>query len=61
MLIERGIVSPALEGSLRAMARVRNRLVHLYWAVDDARIHDYLQESVSDFDTFAEAVAGHEW
>jgi uncharacterized protein YutE (UPF0331/DUF86 family) len=61
VLVERGVVAQALEGDLRAMARFRNRLVHLYWDVEDARVYEYLQESVSDFDRFGQAIAGHEW
>lgn len=61
VLIENGIVSADLKDSLQAMARFRNRLVHLYWDVTDARIYDYLHESVIDLDRFAQAVAGHEW
>jgi uncharacterized protein YutE (UPF0331/DUF86 family) len=61
VLVEAAIVPPDLEDSLRAMARFRNRLVHLYWAIDDGRIHEYLQEGVEDLDRFAQAVAAHDW
>jgi uncharacterized protein YutE (UPF0331/DUF86 family) len=43
------------------MAHFRNRLVHLYWDVDNARVYDYLQGSLADFDDFARAIAGHDW
>ena len=46
---------------LRAMAGFRNRLVHLYWDVDDERVHEYLQESTADLEHFAQAIAQHEW
>jgi uncharacterized protein YutE (UPF0331/DUF86 family) len=37
------------------MARFRNRLVHVYWDVDDGAVHDYLRESLQDIDDFARA------
>ncbi len=46
-----------MEAPLRAMARFRNRLVHLYWDVDDELVYEYLQTSLGDFDRFAAAVA----
>lgn len=61
VLLEHGVLESADEGGLRQMARFRNRLVHLYWEVDDARVHQYLQESLGDLDRFARAVATREW
>jgi len=61
VLVEQKIVGAEMRDALRAMARFRNRLVHLYWDVEDARVHDYLQESLADFDRFARAIAGHTW
>jgi uncharacterized protein YutE (UPF0331/DUF86 family) len=52
VLVERGICPPDMEESLRAMARFRNRLVHVYWHVDNALIADYLQGHLADFDRF---------
>jgi uncharacterized protein YutE (UPF0331/DUF86 family) len=41
------------------MARFRNRLVHLYWDVDDGLVCEYLAEgSLSDLERFAKAIAG---
>lgn len=61
VLAEEGIVKGVLREPLRAMARFRNRLVHLYWDVDDGTVHDYLQDSLADMDGFARAVASREW
>ena len=58
-LIEAGVLPPAMKDPLGAMARFRNRLVHLYWEVDDALVHECLQESLSDMDAFAQAVAAY--
>ena len=39
------------------MARFRNRLVHVYWHVDDALVADYMQSRLVDFDHFAACLA----
>lgn len=61
VLIEAGVVPGGSGESLRAMARFRNRLVHLYWDVDDQRVHDYLQQDLADIESFANAIARHPW
>lgn len=58
VLVESGYLPSSLLDSLKTMARFRNRLVHLYWAVDDERIHEYLQESLVDFTAFVSHLAG---
>lgn len=57
VLIDEGIVPPAMRDSLQAMARFRNRLVHLYFDVDDSRVWEFLQTSLGDLDSFARSVA----
>ena len=61
VLIEHGILDPGMKESLRAMARFRNRLVHLYWDVEDARVHEYLQSSLGDMRRLAQEIAAREW
>jgi uncharacterized protein YutE (UPF0331/DUF86 family) len=61
VLVEEGVVEAGLRDRLRAMARFRNRLVHLYWEVDDPRVWEYLQTSLDDLDAFARIVADHAW
>jgi uncharacterized protein YutE (UPF0331/DUF86 family) len=56
VLVEKGLCPGDLEASLMAMARFRNRLVHLYWDVDDAMVFSYLEERLGDFDRFAAAI-----
>lgn len=56
VLLENGLLSAELADSLRAMARFRNRLVHLYWDVDDQLVAGYLATSLDDFEHFARAV-----
>ncbi|MDN5930892.1 MAG: DUF86 domain-containing protein, partial [Pseudonocardia sp.] len=41
---------------LRALAGLRNRLVHVYDRIDDERVHAALAEGLADIDSFAVAV-----
>ena len=61
VLVAEGILPGESSEPLRTMARFRNRLFHLYWDVDDGRIHDYLREGLGDIESFANAIAGREW
>jgi uncharacterized protein YutE (UPF0331/DUF86 family) len=61
VLVEQGIVDRARLEALRGMARFRNRLVHLYWDVDDARVHSYLREGGAELAQFAKVIAAHPW
>ena len=60
-LIERGILDASDSEPLRAMARFRNRLIHLYWEVDDSKVYEYLQKSLVDMERFARTVASRDW
>lgn len=57
ILYEHHVIPEELAERLRAMARFRNRLVHLYWRIDDERVWDYLQTGLGDLDRFMAAVA----
>lgn len=61
VLIEARILPDTLRDSLRDMARFRNRLVHMYWEVDDERVYEYLRTALGDMHSFARAVAEHRW
>jgi uncharacterized protein YutE (UPF0331/DUF86 family) len=61
VLVEQGILKAEDREALRAMARFRKRLVHLYWDVDDARVTEYLQDGLGDLQRFGDAIARHEW
>lgn len=61
VLVEHGVLDPASRDSLRAMARLRNRLVHLCWDVDDARVYEFLRDSLGDLGRFARSIAEHAW
>jgi uncharacterized protein YutE (UPF0331/DUF86 family) len=42
---------------LKNMAKFRNRLVHLYWEVDDSQLFDILQSRLDDFKKFLDSMA----
>lgn len=57
VLEERGVIEARLSERLRALAGLRNRLVHLYEEVDDTLVHSALSEGLTDLDDFARAIA----
>ena len=61
VLVENGIVPAQFKDPLMAMAKFRNRLVHVYWDVDDRKIHEYLQAALGDLESLLRAVASHQW
>ncbi len=54
---ENGGIDAQLVLTLREMTKFRNRLVHLYWEVDDELIYDILQTRLGDFDRFLERIS----
>jgi uncharacterized protein YutE (UPF0331/DUF86 family) len=57
VLEENGVVDPDLGERLRALAGLRNRLVHLYEDVDDSLVYRALDSGLSDLDAFGQAIA----
>lgn len=53
VLSENGFLPDDLTRTPRQMAGLRNRLVHLYWEVDDEQIYDNLQNHLGDFEKYA--------
>lgn len=51
-----GIVSTDLAERLGRMARFRNRLVHLYWKIDNERVWEILRESLGDLEAYLDAI-----
>lgn len=43
------VISEDIQNRLILMTRFRNRLVHIYWDIDDETIFKYLQENLEDF------------
>jgi uncharacterized protein YutE (UPF0331/DUF86 family) len=52
VLHEQGILPENVMPTLRKMVSFRNRVVHLYWDVDDATVYRILQENLKDFETY---------
>ncbi len=52
VLKEQGAFDESLTLRLKAMARFRNRLVHLYWEVDDETLYRILQDNLGDLTLF---------
>ena len=55
-LSENKVIPDDFALTLRRMAGLRNRLVHLYWEVDDKQIYDDLQNHLGDFDAYVQHV-----
>ena len=56
VLSENAIIPDDFLPTLRQMVRFRNRLVHLYWEVDDQVVYEILQTNLNDLETFARYV-----
>jgi uncharacterized protein YutE (UPF0331/DUF86 family) len=52
VLHEKGVLPEAFMPTLRQMVGFRNRVVHLYWDVDDATVYRILRENLGDFETY---------
>jgi uncharacterized protein YutE (UPF0331/DUF86 family) len=49
---EKGAFDPEFTNSLIQMARFRNRLVHIYWDIDDAELSRIIQTRLPDIRRF---------
>ena len=56
VLSEARILPDGLTTTMRALAGLRNLLVHVYWDVDDAVIHDSLRSEPGDFEAFVASI-----
>ncbi|MBI9084261.1 MAG: DUF86 domain-containing protein [Desulfobacterales bacterium] len=57
VMAEVGALEKDFASDLKNMAKFRNRLVHLYWEVDDGQLYGYLQDRLGDFKKFLDALA----
>jgi len=48
VLHQSGALSEKITDNLIKMAKFRNRLVHIYWEVDDELLHTFLQQNLGD-------------
>jgi uncharacterized protein YutE (UPF0331/DUF86 family) len=56
VLNEQGILPTNFMPVLRQMVSFRNRVVHLYWNVNDTTVYDILQRNLGDFETFVQYI-----
>lgn len=56
VLHEQKIVPDSLIERLIEMAKFRNRIVHVYWEVDEDLIYDILQNYLDDFELFTQSI-----
>lgn len=56
VLAEHEIIGPEFANTAQSMARMRNRLVHLYWEVDAEILYQVLQNNLNDFEKFKERI-----
>ncbi len=57
ILGEHGAFDEDFLSSLKAMAKFRNRLVHLYWEVDSEQLYGILQSRIYDLKIFLDKIA----
>ncbi|MCS6962772.1 MAG: DUF86 domain-containing protein, partial [Thermoflexus sp.] len=58
LLERREILKAETARAMSQLARLRNRLVHLYWKVDAAQVHTLLSDAIRDLREFMKAIAG---
>lgn len=57
VLAENKVITRKMLPQFENMARFRNLLVHVYSQVDNERVYEVLQNNLTDFDKFAQAIA----
>lgn len=51
-----GVIPKDFAEKIAPLAKVRNRLVHVYWEVDERELYDKIKEYIDDFDRFCEYI-----
>jgi len=59
ILAKNEIISKDLENNLILMTRFRNRVVHLYWDIDDEFVKKIIENNLDDFAAFQKAIKNH--
>jgi len=54
---EKGAFEKSFVNDLKEMAKFRNRLVHIYWEIDENQIYDILLTRLGDFKKFLDQLA----
>jgi len=56
VLRELGFLEAEFVEKLKRMAKFRNLLVHLYWKVDDRKIHEILRDDIRDIRDYLKTI-----
>ncbi|WPX08428.1 type VII toxin-antitoxin system HepT family RNase toxin [Anaerocellum danielii] len=51
-LSQLGIINDKFSTRLSQMAKFRNKLVHLYWEIDDSLVYRFIKENMQDFEEY---------
>lgn len=57
ILAKAKIIDADFAGKMKKMARFRNKLVHLYWDIDQEQIYNILRENLTDFDEYLKYIS----
>jgi uncharacterized protein YutE (UPF0331/DUF86 family) len=57
VLEEADVINSAFYDQLKNMSKFRNRLVHLYWRVDNQQVYDIINSRLGDFSKFLNALS----
>lgn len=57
ILGQAGVLSPQVAEAMADLARLRSLLLHLYWRVDHAQLHESLPQRIRTLDSFVEDVS----
>jgi len=56
VMAEAGALDVSFSNELINMAKFRNRMVHLYWEVDDQQLYEILQNRLDDFKKLLDSI-----
>lgn len=59
VMAEARVIEKGFAVELRNMAKFRNRLVHLYWEVDDKQVHEILNTRLDDFKIYLNCLSAY--
>lgn len=57
VMAEVGALDTDFSDELKNMAKFRNRLVHLYWEVDDQQLYEILRARLDNFKKFLDSIS----
>jgi len=57
ILAKEQVIPAELLNNLLNMVKFRNRLVHVYWNIDDETVYGLLQDHLNDLDEFLDAIS----